>query len=347
MTLLAKDFPTPKVVAKGCIHAWGWWLSELSAMLPQGVRRNLAKTRPAIISVDGDGTLRLTGDAPISAATASDDNRKWKEDLFLEIRDQYCLSKSILLPRKAHRHLSGIIGHEVSRLSPLMPECIYYTYHIQKQGVASNNLHVNLRLIRRNYLDNAIKTCAEQRLFPTALRCEDGTLVSKGSLPKLSRPPFFQRAFRMGLLALIALAPVLWGALLLIEANRLQGILDGVMDEMIVERKKSQEVDYIASKSKTIANDIKNILSQKNQGSIAKYIAEISNKIPIDTWLYGLFYENGAFRISGYSKSAASLLSILDEHPAFNRSQFRSPLVRTGMRDMERFEISFEKSIEK
>ncbi|MEX0347704.1 MAG: PilN domain-containing protein [Rhizobiaceae bacterium] len=75
---------------------------------------------------------------------------------------------------------------------------------------------------------------------------------------------------------------------------------------------------------------------------VVSIVEEMSRIIPDSTWLTDVQIDDGKVLFSGFSRSAAALIPILEESRLFRAPTFRTPVVRVANQQGERFTISMD-----
>ncbi len=75
---------------------------------------------------------------------------------------------------------------------------------------------------------------------------------------------------------------------------------------------------------------------------VVSIVEEMSRIIPDSTWLTDVQIDGGKVLFSGFSRSAAALIPILEESKLFRAPTFRTPVVRVANQQGERFTISMD-----
>jgi general secretion pathway protein L len=69
-------------------------------------------------------------------------------------------------------------------------------------------------------------------------------------------------------------------------------------------------------------------------------LRELSDRIPDDTWIQTLDYNNGQVELRGESGQATALIALLEGAPGIDEVAFRSPVTQVPQTGKERFNIS-------
>jgi general secretion pathway protein L len=84
------------------------------------------------------------------------------------------------------------------------------------------------------------------------------------------------------------------------------------------------------------------VLRQKwEQPRMLDLFRELTERIPDDTWVQSLEYQNGEVQLRGESGQATALIGLLEEAPGFDGVSFRSPVTQVARTGKERFNLAF------
>jgi len=81
---------------------------------------------------------------------------------------------------------------------------------------------------------------------------------------------------------------------------------------------------------------------RESRPAIVAIIDEFSRVLPDDTWLTRIDITGTEIQIQGQSKSAASLIGLIEESPSLENARFRSPVTQVANSDAESFHLSAE-----
>lgn len=119
-------------------------------------------------------------------------------------------------------------------------------------------------------------------------------------------------------------------------SNQLDGQIEAFEND-------AKEVRDLLSKRRQQAEQITSIRIQKKQATPVTTIwGELTRVIPDTSWVSDVSIKDGQVRISGFSRSAAGLISMLEGSPLFAGPTFGAPVVKAPDVDKERFSIDME-----
>jgi len=263
-------------------------------------------------------------------------HRLLREPFVLRIASENVLERSLQLPPAARGSLAAILGLELERQSPIAPENVYYDYFC---GQNANRLDVTMRIVRRETVDRPLATCRAAGL-EIARVVFAGAASEGGNLPADARAAALLALRRRLVPALAALTVAF--ALGLVTAVYIRGeaINQQLRTEVAAARREARTVLELHRAIDAAGQRSVFLARMKQRPMMLALIAETTRLVPEGSWLSELQVRDNEVRITGYSRSASSLIGLIDRSPMFTNAQFRSPLLQSG--EVERFEISFE-----
>jgi general secretion pathway protein L len=89
-----------------------------------------------------------------------------------------------------------------------------------------------------------------------------------------------------------------------------------------------------------LLDQMASIRNEKNLTNSAVYLWEqLSRTLPDESWLTDMKIADGVLTVSGYSQSAASLISLIEDADGFSDPEFKSAVFKAPNVDAERFTL--------
>lgn len=256
------------------------------------------------------------------------------------------LSRSLNLPAAAADNLSQVLAFEMDRQTPFKADQVYFDSRVVGEDPSGRNVRVELVLLPRAQLD------AELAALPGALGQLDGVDAWQDAAGAARRHvnllPVERRArrrdWRLPLnlgLAAAALLLLVWNMDESL-ANR-AAALDAMRIEVDAAAKQAKQV---AALRQTLTDSIAGanfLVDRKRTGpTTVALINDITERLPLDTYLERLQIENNQVQLQGQATEAAKLIALLGASPCLGNPGFQGqvqPDPRTGK---ERFQINAE-----
>lgn len=355
---LQATFSAP--VSRSLRSFWAWWIGELSAMLPEDVRRAFRPSgQQLILALDGADLLvdRRSGDtttrvgryalgsdaSPPPELSAQADVTGETGAVILCLPADKALTRTISLPLATEENLREVLAFQMDRQTPFTVEQIYYDYAVVARDRKKRMLSVDLVVVPRAVIDvllDSLKRLGVQPGQVTLCRDARGEPMPVNLLPVPQRPRKRVAPQRinigLGILAVLLLVgavsmPLLHKA----RAMRtLQPMLDVAATKAEVAQKLREKVDALTAESR--------FLVEKKQASLLalEVMNELTRILPDHTWLNRLEISPTEVQIQGQSTSSGALIPLTESSPVLRNARFRSPVTQIPRTNEERFHLS-------
>ncbi len=345
---------------------WRWWLAELMAMVPENVQgkiQELLRDHTGSVTVDvvaNNVTVSRTASGATSkivrlpkenlnsaSARAAAANTVKKvtsgaDKMMVRVPHNELLHRMVKLPAAANRNLRNILKYELDRVSPIDPEQISFDYRVVGRDKEANRLDVEVRILKREVADEAIKACRALGLEPQAIGfVGESVRGPERNFPVSGTASLLGQWQTWRVPALAALAVVLGIGTLLATYSREQATLDALSDQITAAKSRAQVVESLEDEINKANLGMAFLARQKQSPLMIKVLAEVTRILPDNTWIVEFELHGREIRIHGYSAAASSLIALFDNSQLFTNAQFSAPLMQ-GQNGLERFDLSFE-----
>ncbi|MCR6702566.1 MAG: PilN domain-containing protein [Dokdonella sp.] len=343
---------------------FAWWGESLLACLPQRWRDLIAdRNETLLLGQQGDEVvvLRERGRAAptelgrIARSLAPEAQVAEYRRLRERIEDPavqaiYCidagrvLRRTITLPAAAEENLRQVLSFEMDRQTPFKADQIYFDSRVVGRDASGRSLHVELVLLPRPQLDAELASLAGGAL------AIDGVDIWRaghgGQRSHINLLPPERRARRRDLrlplnLGLIVLALVL---LLLAMSKWLDNRAAAVESMREKVSQSDAQARQVSDLKRSLVDSIAgaNFLSDKkrNEPLMVAVLADLTQRIPDDTFLERMNIENGQVQLQGQSREAAKLIGLLAESPYLANPTFQGAIQPDARTSKERFQIT-------
>ncbi len=343
----------PSNLATGLDEAIERLRRSLASCLPPRLQRILARrdrylliepqaTLASLIMVSGDereplGELALAGTAQLPEAAHLGHDRPPPRVLLMPAGS--VLTRTVSLPSQVRANLPQVIRYELDRLSPFQASDVLYDFTLRPLTKGAHRLTIDLALCRRDLAESWIKRLRESGA-PIDRITWNGAWSSANLLPTSERP---KRR-----LVLFSPDHLLWAAIILLA---LAALISPIWQKKQMVRSLDAEVQRARVEAIAV-DDLRKELEQARLGSTAVLqqkwdaadpllmLRELTDRLPDDTWLQTLDYDNGQVALRGESGQATSLIAILEQAPGIDQVTFQSPVTQIPQTGKERFNIS-------
>ena len=160
--------------------AWSWWLGELAALVPAGMRRRLGGLRGRhVLLIDGSGgelvyetgaRRELLRRIETAAPRRSDGRRESRgPQTVLRLPAEQGLRTTLTLPLAAAANLRQVVGFEIERQTPFKPSDIYFAHRIVARDAKLKTLSVELSVAPRAIVEAALQLARTRGLDVTCI----------------------------------------------------------------------------------------------------------------------------------------------------------------------------------
>ncbi|MEL6818612.1 MAG: PilN domain-containing protein [Pseudomonadota bacterium] len=214
--------------------------------------------------------------------------------------------------------------------------------------IRDNNAGSTYAAVKKSIFDPVVEACRRNGLNVSGVMFEDafgsahGWIAPRG-LAEINKPRGLSHAVQQvsKLLAVLVVlgtvgtyGHIKWRH---IEATR---ILDKELQQATAQ---AGEVRALIAQRRQAVERIVAIRAEKTDAvPLTLIVEELSKILPDNAWLTDLELDGDTVRISGFTASASSLVSVLENSPYFEAPTFRNPVLRVSAEIGERFTISMK-----
>ena len=338
-----------------------WWGSELAGMMPGASQRlSGGADRRYIVSVEANGLCLLdlrTGpaldrSARLMAAVPQPDMllqlanmARVKAATAIGIRVPFstCFVRRVEMPAAATSDFPRLLALDFERGTPFKRSDVYLAHYVEKTPAAPGKVWVRQLIIKRASVDGLKADIEGLGLEVGFLDCWDGD--NPAGLPV----DFFDQAAtgkasggaRGALtMTLAALAVVLAALGVYLVIDKHETALQQLQGQTERQKAKAQAAREALAKSQVAYSEIANF-NQLRSAAVSKMsvIEELTRLLPDTAWVTDLKIDGATVDISGFAKSAATLVPILERSAMFVDATPTSPLTFDQREDKDRFSI--------
>lgn len=342
-------------------HFFTWWSGELSAWVPDRFTR-LFQRKPSILVVTptidmadftlySRGRIRRLGQIPLLPEAGS---QRAVTDLVSGISSQYSetflnvpaanvLRRSVTLPLEAAENLREVLAFEMDRHTPFKSSEVAYDYRVTATDKVARKLIVDLAVLPRTRLEHAASTIASLGLAANRIGIVDDNFVWGESFAfqlydDFASPPAPLHSLPLALAAAAAgLAVIAWYLPLYFD-HRAATVYEARLNETRAAALKAESL----KKQLTASMDLDRFVTDRRASSltVTSLLADLTNRLPDDTWLTQFQLHDGKLTLTGHAPSAAPLIALLEASPFLTEVRFASPVTPDPRAGGENFNIS-------
>ena len=352
------------IVAKAAAHFFAWWLRELGACVPMPLR-TLARRRKPVVVIKQNGDIaevvlhgldkvRALGQIPLASAPASRAALSAalrgiaprRHDIVLAVPAESVLRRDVVLPLEASENLREVLAFEMDRHTPFKASDVAYDHRLVATDPVSRKLTVDLAVLPRAIL-------AQAASIADRLGLQGSRIGVAGDEPSADRPFDFRRhedletdsgarrpaartALHVCAAATAAMAILAWGLPLHLQ-NRALAAYELRLEEM---RTAAHRADELKKQLAIEAELTRFVTTQRDATpAVVSILAEVTDRLPDDTWLTDLKLQGGKLTLTGLSSSVSPLIAKLEASRLVDDVRFGSPMTPDTASGRERFSI--------
>ncbi|MBK1717424.1 PilN domain-containing protein [Thiocystis violacea] len=285
------------------------------------------------------GEMDLTQTASLPEALAQrDQDRAHKTELRLP--RGAVLTRSVSFPARVRSNLPQVIRYELDRLSPFQAKDVVFDFMTHGGAKSADRLSLDLALCRRDLVEGWIKRLAELG-SPIDRISWEGAWSGANLLPLEQRPHRRRVRFNLGTASIAAsvLLALAIGLTPLWQKNHLAQKLEAELSRV---RAQAVAVDELRQELERVRQGSTLVLQRKlDQPPILEMLRDLTDRLPEDTWVQNLEFNEGQVDIRGESGQATALIGTLEQAPGIDGVSFGSPVTQIARTGKERFNIAF------
>lgn len=352
-------------IGGGLASFFRWWFGELAGLVPRRVRSAVQSTRPALtvrlsedeMILDGgtvgdaEDAVRIdiksadTGQTQRRIAAALTNRGSGKADVVLCLPFEDVLFRTLEMPREAEPELQQALTLQIDRLTPFKRDEVCFDYRIIARTPGSRQMTVELAVVPRAAVEEAVDAFEEWGLSPDAIDViPPGSRHSAGfDLSRGIRAPRESHSLTRLNMALGTVATFLLVAVVYLPFEKKVAVLNSLEARVATARADAESAAKLRREIEQLVADSSFLVEKRKVApSVLRSLDELTQILPDHTWI-SVFSQNGdKVQISGLSKAASSLIGLIDRSPYFEKPGFRSPVTEDPRTGLERFGISLE-----
>jgi general secretion pathway protein L len=340
-----------------------WWFGELAACVPRRVRE-LFRRRPAMLSLtlsneDVAFTLHRRGSsrhlgrirlgagleprravAPLLRGISLSDL-----DVVMGVPADRVLRRHVVLPLAAQENLREVLSFEMDRHTPFKASEVAFDYRVARVDRESKRIEVALAVVARELIDQAGRIAESFGLTLDRIGVADEAPFTRGGINLLPHDYANGRSTSQYRL-LVALAAS--AAILALVAGQLplhfkQRTLAAYEAQLAESRAAALEAEELKKGLAARVEHGRFLIDRRlSTPSATVLLAELTERLPDDTWLIQLRWQGDKLAIAGFSPAAAALIAGLEQSSLLSEVRFGSPVTADPRVGFERFNISAE-----
>lgn len=344
---------------RGQVSAFfGWWGSELAALLPGRLTQRLSGDgKRVVLVVRPDGfQVRVVGSrrdgedlsqdavAPRSAAMAAAVELAAREraSITLLLPQTVCFTRTVEVPRAALKECRRVLDLDLERATPFRRSDVHTSYKVLSESSSDGKACVLQFVAKREAVDPLVADVVKAGGRVAAIDVAMGPAQAAAGVNFLAESDG-ERAARgpMSLAGGLSLAAAL---LLVLACGQVYVKRESALEQLRAEttglRKQASAVRQSLEQSEVALKDLAALQAIKlRQVPVTVVLEEITRILPDTAWVTDLRIENDIVDISGLATSGANLIPLFERSSIFGEATLTAPVTFDQREDKERFSL--------
>lgn len=344
---------------------FGWWFGELAGLVPRRLRQALERgARTLVLDLSGQelvvrhfrgGRCQEVGRVRL----AKTDTTAWgssvgalvrevdlkKSEVAVVLSGDQALRKTLELPLAAESDLRRALFFQIDRQTPFTPEEVYFDYWISQRRPETNRLMVELVVVPRPVVDNAVQMATRWGVEPTIVDVagDDPKAAPRLNLLANAEHEVGTKIWSPLNAVLAILTVALVAVAIYIPLDQQRRVAEALSEQVAQAKSEAEDAVRVREELNRLVEDGRFLTDQKRRSPpVLGILDELTRLLPDDTWIYELRVNRAQIRVVGYSSGASTLIGLIDQSPLFQTPRFQSPVTQDPKTGLERFKISFE-----
>jgi general secretion pathway protein L len=345
-----------------------WWLGELWGLVPERLRARLAAPGDTLVLLldDGPATLCLESGRELKPLGRIDRADPQPQQRLLAVLRQHGLARAMAggraaaclrlpaaravrahvdLPLAAEQNLAEVVSFELDRHTPFTAEQARFAYRIAERDHAARRLKLELTVVPRATIDEAVAAAARLHLDASRVDVADertGAAASGNLLPRDAsigeRGRGSVLTWGLGLtaaaLAVVAVALPLRAA---------QQRHDALQRELAAVSAAAKSAAALQKEIDALRKDGGFLIDMKRaRPTVSKLLFDTTHILPDDTSLAEWLLSGNEIQLKGAARSSSELVNLLEHSNRFRNTTFQSPVIQDQRTNKDRFHVSVQ-----
>ena len=306
-------------------QGFAWWIDELAALLPSGLRERLSsRPRRIVEPVAPSGWRHWHNGRPLSGVQAA---KPLQGGLALVLPPDSALVRRLEYPRLPLSDVRRMISLDLERLSPLAPALIYHDVEVLDREAADGKQIVLLGVIPKARAIQWLSAAHADGLTPTVVgvaRASGSPAYQFDFLPALKADagePDSQKQLRYWWAAVAALLVLNIAGLVIHDMAEVSKLQQAVNDQ-------NGAVNAASQLRRRVLNEERQrgaLLARQAQSDPLRILDSLSRVLPANAWVQRLEWNGQTVRIVGYKTGDIDLLAALRTSPLLANPRLGTP----------------------
>lgn len=332
---------------------WVWWMSELAAIGRLVFKLRGSSKRTIKFSFENSG-IAFNSSADSENVSLPKANREHVDSYLKSIQYspkvdniELCVDEGEVLiseveyPIVAKNKLDQLLKVYIQESLPFKVEDVYSSSEIVEGQTDAHQFAVRHGFAKRPYIDGLIKRSDELGLLLAGVNINKFG-VEFNFLPATYRSDV-KRTARLKSIICFAFLAFSLVVFVVVFGKRQNIILDNLKDQSLELRAESFEVREISDKANILVNEMNSIREEKkNSPKVISIWNDVSRLLPRESEVTQFNYSQGEVKLSGFSSTAGTLISIFEGDRSFSEVSFSAPVTFDRRENKEKFVVTMQ-----
>jgi general secretion pathway protein L len=335
-----------------------WWGAELKGLMPRSLLTPLGRYQRRLVLSAGGARFRLFAERGEQLEELQPGAEDAEEALLrlaeaaktrpgavigLRFGSADCYLRTLELPAPAGRDFARILDLDLERTTPFRRDDVLTAHYVDAGAAPARGMRcVRQVIVKRGSIDPLVRRMRDLGIAPAFADCWNAAGTAALPVDLLAgapgRTPSGAPA-RM-LPAMASLAGLLVISALAIFVIRHQTALEQLEAQVAAARTEAQKVRVTLQSTQEMAAQIAALERlSRARVPVAHIMEELTAVMPDSAWIYDLRIDGGMVEFTGFARSAAALIPLLEQSKMFTAATLTAPVVLDGGEDKERFSI--------
>jgi general secretion pathway protein L len=343
-----------------------WWLGEIAAIVPDRLRRRLARRADRLVLLLGENgatlyletrqEMRMLGEIDLRAEAEPQyrvaallrrhgfAQENGRAPACLRLAADRVLRTTVDLPMAAEGNLSEAVSYELDRHTPFRSDQAAFAHRVIGRDVGGQRLRVDLTVVPRPLMTEAMAVASGLCLDVTSVEVAErgGNHAASGNLLPETGPAATQGGHGILNYGLAGAAAILAVVALFLHVQSTERADEAMAREVAAAKKSLTAAVALQKDIDTLSKEERFLTDRKRERlTVSRLLLDTTHILPDDTWLSEWQLSSNEVQLAGYTQSASALVEMLERSKVFKNTTFQSPTVQDGQHGgRERFHFS-------
>lgn len=339
-----------------------WWRSELVGLIPRRLRQLGERKHRRIALAEYEGALHIVDESTyrpprlIRSAANTDSGRAdiidflrrfgprpGKAEFGVRLPAKQCLIRDIELPVEAEPRAAQILALDLERSTPFTADSVYTAHFLDERLPRSRTVLAHQIIAKRDdvaTLADVLEQAGARASFADAFSEKPERAWPIDLLAETRNAAAGKAKSRVLEKLLVLFIVALSGSALWLAFDRQDRALQELERKTAIVREKALAVRKSIETSEAMLGWQGTLRRRKLDAlPLVAVVDELTRLLPDTAWVSDLRLEQGEVEISGFAKSAAGLVQVIEKSSLFDAAALSAPVTYDARYGAERFGI--------